>query len=113
MHLPVAGYRRYPPRRFVFSSSAAPTAPPGSAFLASPGCHRFHLDLHCPQRWANTDSLNGAGVNDDADDDDDCCLGPPCGACEDAEDDLTPLPRRPRAVDPYIRLKLLRLQSHK
>src|SRR2546423_11889957 len=59
MHLPVAGYRRYPPRRFVFSSSAAPTAPPGSAFLASPGCHRFHLDLHCPQRLANTDSLNG------------------------------------------------------
>jgi hypothetical protein len=26
---PVAGYRRDPPRRFVFSSSAAPTAPPG------------------------------------------------------------------------------------
>src|SRR5271154_2880877 len=34
---PAPGYRRDPPRRFVFSSSAAPTAPPGSALLASPG----------------------------------------------------------------------------
>jgi hypothetical protein len=56
----VAGYRRHPPRRLVSSSSATPTAPPGSAFLASPGCHWFHLDLsyheliglHPVSRWA-------------------------------------------------------------
>jgi hypothetical protein len=38
---PVPGYRRDPPRRFVFSSSAASIAPPG--------CHRFHLDRNVPQ----------------------------------------------------------------
>lgn len=45
---PVAAYPRYPPRRFVSFPSAAPTAPSGSAFLASPGCHRGHLDLDEP-----------------------------------------------------------------
>jgi hypothetical protein len=44
-----ASYRRCLSRRFVFSSSAAPTAPPGSVFLASPGCQWFHLNLNCPR----------------------------------------------------------------
>ena len=47
--LPGAGRRRYPPRRFVSSPSAAPTAPSKSALLASLGCHGFHLDLDEPQ----------------------------------------------------------------
>src|SRR5579871_3933308 len=44
-----AARRRYPPRRFVFSASAPPTAPHGPAFLASTA---FQLDLHDPQRVA-------------------------------------------------------------
>jgi hypothetical protein len=110
-----ASYRLYPPCRFIFSSSTTPTAPLRSAFLASPGCHRFHLDRNCPQRLANTDPLNEPGTYDDADGDGDCCLVPPYHACEDAYDDLTAIltiqasPRRLLAVDPYIRLKLHRL----
>ena len=46
--LPGAGRRRYPPRHFVSSPSVAPTAPLGSAFLAFPNCHQFHLDLDKP-----------------------------------------------------------------
>jgi hypothetical protein len=38
----VAGYLRYPSCRFVFSS-ATPTASPGLACLALPGCHQFQL----------------------------------------------------------------------
>jgi len=34
-----AGRRRYPPRRFIFSTSAPPTASHGTVFLASPGCY--------------------------------------------------------------------------
>jgi hypothetical protein len=111
----VAGYRLYPPCRVIFSSSTTPTAPLRSAFLASRGCRRFHLDRNCPQQLANADPLNGPGAYDDANDDDNCCLGPPCGACEDAYDDLTAIltieasSRRLLAVDPYICLKLHRL----
>src|SRR5271163_1516609 len=67
--LPDAGHRRYPPRRFVSSPSAAPTAPLGSAFLASSGCYQFHLDLDQPHRLAYTLLSNRPGADDDADDD--------------------------------------------
>jgi hypothetical protein len=46
--LPGAGRRRYLPRYFVSSPSAAPTALLRSAFLAFPGCHQFHFDLDQP-----------------------------------------------------------------
>ena len=53
----------------VFSPlSSAP--PLGSVFLASPGCHRSHLDLDGPQRLTSTLLSSGPGANDDADDDD-------------------------------------------
>jgi hypothetical protein len=71
---PVAAYPRYPPRRFIFCPSAAPTAPPGSAFLASPGCHRGHLDLDEPQPLADTTLSNRPGADDDADDNASCQL---------------------------------------
>jgi hypothetical protein len=71
---PVAAYPRYPPRRFVSFPSAAPTAPPGSAFLASPGCHRGHLDLDEPQPLAYTTLSNRPGADDDADGDASCQL---------------------------------------
>jgi hypothetical protein len=48
MQLRVPGYCRDPPHRFVFSSSAAPTAPPGPALPASLVSHRFHLDRSVP-----------------------------------------------------------------
>jgi hypothetical protein len=67
--LPGAGHRRYPPRRFVSSPSAAPTAPLGSAFLASPGCHQFYLDFDQPHRLAHMLLSNRSGADDDADDD--------------------------------------------
>lgn len=85
---PVAAYPRYPPRRFVSFPSAAPTAPPGSAFLASPGCHRGHLDLNEPQPLAYTTLSNRPGADDDADDDASCQLrhsvlgSSPCSARE-------------------------------
>jgi hypothetical protein len=44
---PAAGYPRHPPRRFVSSSSAAPTAPPRVSIPSVPGCHWFYLDLYC------------------------------------------------------------------
>jgi hypothetical protein len=71
---PVAAYPRYPPRRFVSFPSAAPTAPPGSAFLAFPGCHRVHLDLNEPQPLDYTTLSNRPGADDDADDDASCQL---------------------------------------
>jgi hypothetical protein len=40
---PVAGYRLYPPCRFVFSPSAGPTNPPRLAFLAFPPGGLHHL----------------------------------------------------------------------
>jgi hypothetical protein len=40
-----AGRHRYPPRRFISSPSAAPTALLGSAFLASPSYRQFQLNL--------------------------------------------------------------------
>lgn len=52
--LPGAGGRRYPPRRFIPSPPATPTAPLGSAFLGSPSCHQFHLNLDQPNRLAHT-----------------------------------------------------------
>jgi hypothetical protein len=36
-------------RRFISSPSAAPTAPLGLLFLASPEFHRFHLGLDGPR----------------------------------------------------------------
>jgi hypothetical protein len=45
---PVPGYRRNSPRRFVFSSSAAPIEPPGSALLASPGATSFTSTNNVP-----------------------------------------------------------------
>jgi hypothetical protein len=62
----VAGYCRYPPRRFIFSSSAASNAPLGLTFLASQECLRFHLDLNEIQRFTNTALLSLSGADDDA-----------------------------------------------
>jgi hypothetical protein len=62
--------------RFVSSPSAAPTAPLGSACLASLGCPLCHLDLDEPQPLAHTLPSNRPGANDDADDDVQCWLRP-------------------------------------
>jgi hypothetical protein len=59
--LPGAGHRRYPPRRFVSSPSAAPAAPLRSA----PGCHPFHLNLDQPHRLAHILPSNRPGADDD------------------------------------------------
>src|SRR5437764_6057623 len=44
---PVVDDRRCPLRRFSSLRRHSDCAP-GSASLASLGCHRFHLDLNCP-----------------------------------------------------------------
>ena len=54
MHLQSQATLDNPPRRFVSSSSAAPTAPPGSAALASPALTSTNLSE--PQRLAYTTS---------------------------------------------------------
>jgi hypothetical protein len=74
---PVAGYPRYPPRRFVSSPSAAPTAPLGPTFPASPGCHLVHFDLDEPQSLAHMPPSNSPGAGDGADDDVKYWLRPP------------------------------------
>ncbi|MCJ1472181.1 hypothetical protein MMC13_000828 [Lambiella insularis] len=71
----VAGSLRHPPRRFVSSPLAAPTAPLGSACLASPACHRFHLDLDESRRLAHALPSNWPGADGDADDDVHHCCG--------------------------------------
>lgn len=85
---PVPGYRRDPPRCFVFSSSAAPTAPPRSALLASPGSHQFHLNRKVPQR---TPVIGSYYADDDGENDVDDYAGAsgrgisPCRPRKDTE----------------------------
>jgi hypothetical protein len=59
---PVAGYRWHPPRCFVSPSSAAPTAPLGSAFLASPGTMHFTSTCLVANLLAYTLSVDQPGV---------------------------------------------------
>jgi hypothetical protein len=59
IHLLVAGHRRYPPRRFIFSPLAAPTAPLGSAFLAPPGATDFILTSTKPIDWPTRSRRTG------------------------------------------------------
>jgi hypothetical protein len=68
MHLLVQAAVDTPPRRFVFFSSAAPTAPLGSAFLASLGCywvsprlelsHAIGLQLLVRPAWRSEDDVD-------------------------------------------------------
>jgi hypothetical protein len=82
----------HPSRRFVSPSSAAPTAPPpGAAFLASTGCHRFRLDRHEPRRLAHNAPSNGPGADDDADDDVEHCLRPGISPVQGAREALAGL----------------------
>jgi hypothetical protein len=79
---PVAGYLRDPPRRFVSSSSAAPTAPPGSALLAFPGAPqvspRPQRSPTYPSDWLLLPPSNRPGADDDGESDvDDYAGGPP------------------------------------
>ena len=68
---PVADYRRDPPRHFVFSSLAAPTAPPGSALLASPGVtaltstHNVPNVPKHPSNWLLLPRPTGPGADGD------------------------------------------------
>jgi hypothetical protein len=61
---PVAGYRRRSIPllclclSFLDRSDCAPP-PPGPAFLAYPGCHRFHFDRDEPRRLAHTAPSTG------------------------------------------------------
>jgi hypothetical protein len=79
---PVAGYLRDPPRRFVSSFSAAPTAPPGSALLAFPGAPqvspRPQRSPTYPSDWLLLPPSNRPGADDDGESDvDDYAGGPP------------------------------------
>lgn len=109
---PIAGCRRHPPSRFVSSPSAALTTPLRAAFLASPGCHRFHLNLDEPQRLAHTPPSNRPDADDDANDDVQYRLrpsrarSPPCSACKSLErphchpHDYSTISAPTRAVEP-------------
>jgi hypothetical protein len=67
MHPPGAARRRYLPRRFVFSISAAPTAPHG----------RFSSAYITPNDWLTALLSNRPGAEDDAGDGVDHTMGPP------------------------------------
>jgi hypothetical protein len=75
MHLPSQAALDPPPRRFVSPASAAPTAPPGPACLASPGGGLVSpRPRRTPTIGFHPPSTKGPGAEDDADRDVRCCL---------------------------------------